>query len=91
MSAEATTFSDGFLVIAHEEKSTLHIYMGSLRSIVDQRQRLPRANKSTGDYQFTYRAHGRRHIAIDQIPGMYLDEIASFPKWGTQPINTQRA
>lgn len=77
MDAEIEKPSGGYLVIAMRHKAAMQIYIGSLAAIVNARDKLYRASKSTGDYQFTYRKRGTS-IVVEQSPSIRLADLASF-------------
>jgi hypothetical protein len=72
MEAETSHPSNGFIAIGITEKSRIRCFIGSLKPVLAQRQRLPRNQR--GDYQFTYHTNGKM-LVLDQVPGMFLDEI----------------
>lgn len=76
--AEIAAPMDGVLVIAVRKKASMDVFAGSVGELVKGRGKLYRARKTTGDYQFTYRAGGS-HLIVDQLPGFSLEQIGALP------------
>lgn len=69
---------EGMLVVAQKKRTCIELFSGPLRPIVDERSRLYRATRSTGDYQFTVRSYGDG-LRCAQIPNFVLKRFGSIP------------
>ncbi len=56
----------------------MNIFVGGVDALVKGREKLYRAGKTTGDYQFTYNIRGA-HLFINQLPTMSLERIEELP------------
>ena len=77
MDAEVADPSGGCVVIAMRRHSDMEIFLGPLEPLVAARRKLYRANRSTGDYQFTFKRRGNR-LFLDQDSSVILSSLASF-------------
>lgn len=77
MDAEAASSTAGILVIAIRHSQSIQIYVGPLSPLVEARNVLKRARKTSGDYQFTYTKRGRC-LVIDQAPHVVLSGLSGF-------------
>ncbi|MEY2158657.1 MULTISPECIES: hypothetical protein [unclassified Rhodanobacter] len=78
MDAEADSPTAGILVIALRQIHEIRIYAGLLAPLVEAREKLMRALKTSGDYQLTYTNHDYRYLVIDQAPHVVLSGISGF-------------
>ena len=78
MEDERQTQIEGMLVVAQKKRTCIELFSGPLRLIVDKRDKLYRAARSTGDYQFTIKSHGD-HLRCVQIPNFVLKRFDSIP------------
>ena len=69
---------EGMLVVAQKKRTCIELFSGPLRLIVDERDKLYRAARSTGDYQFTINPYGD-HLRCAQIPNCVLKRFDSIP------------
>lgn len=77
MQAELKANDEGKLIVAIRKKASMDIFSGGVNPLVQNRRKLYRAKKTTGDYQFTYKVRGN-HLIIDQLPTYSLEKIATL-------------
>jgi len=76
MRAERSAAVEGILVVAARKKSSMTVFAGSVTGLVRCADKLYRAKKTTGDFQFTYKVRGE-HLFVDQLSGFSLERIDS--------------
>ena len=74
MQAEVEAVNHGFIAIALRKSSSLKIFVGDLQQLIKHRDRLSRARRTTGDYQFVVKQRGD-HLFVDKVPSMILDGL----------------
>ncbi len=89
MDDEVDRPSDGILIVAKRLPQAIMIYAGPLQPLIRGRNRLNRATRTTGDYQFIIAAR-LNHLNINQIPGMTLQLIEKLPYSDDQKKQDQR-
>ena len=69
---------EGMLVVAQKKYTCIELFSGPLRPIVDERDKLYRAARSTGDYQFTIKSYGD-DLRCAQITNAVLKRFDTIP------------
>ena len=72
MNEEEQRNTDGILVVAKRYKNRIEIYSGSLRTLIQNKEKLSHTIK--GDYQFNISIRGS-HLFIKEIPGYSLAKL----------------
>ena len=77
MDAEINAPLEGVLVVAVRRKASMEVFAGSVGELIEGKDKLYRAKKTTGDYQFTYKVRGT-HLIVEQLPIFSLKKIRAM-------------